>query len=167
MSVAAFDPLRLLRTLRDHAVEYVVIGGFAGRRWGSPTVTNDLDICHARDRRNLEALASALRALDAHLRGAPRDLHFLLDARSLANGDSFTFETNAGNLDCLGTPAGTTGYGELARGAVAVDLGESLLVRFVSLDDLIRMKSAAGRPKDRIEVEILRAVKEENERRGV
>jgi hypothetical protein len=32
------------------------------------------------------------------------------------------------------------------------------------LDDLIRMKRAAGRPKDRIEVEVLSAVSEERDR---
>jgi len=34
------------------------------------------------------------------------------------------------------------------------------------LDDLMAMKRAAGRPKDRIELEILGALREELDRRG-
>jgi hypothetical protein len=40
--------------------------------------------------------------------------------------------------------------------------GEKVLV--AAIEDLIRMKRAAGRPKDRIEVEILEAVLEEQDR---
>ena len=37
----AFDPLAILQTLDKHGVRFVVIGGIAGRLWGSTTVTND------------------------------------------------------------------------------------------------------------------------------
>jgi len=42
--------------------------------------------------------------------------------------------------------------------------GATVLV--AGLDDLIAMKRAAGRPKDRIELEILGALREEIDRRG-
>lgn len=157
---AAFDPLRLLRELNDAGVRYVVIGAFAGRLLGSPTMTRDLDVCYARDRPNLEALAEVLRALHARLRGVDEDLPFQLDARALAAGDSFTFMTDAGDLDILGTPQGTAGYDDLVRTAARTDL-DGLVVLVTSIDDLIRMKRAAGRPKDLIEVEVLAAVREE------
>lgn len=70
MSTAPFDPLRLLKTLQRHRVRFVVIGGIAGRLWGSTTVTNDLDICYGRDGANLDALASALRDLKVKRRSA-------------------------------------------------------------------------------------------------
>jgi predicted nucleotidyltransferase len=159
----AFDPLRLLRELNDAGVRYVVIGAFAGRLLGSPTLTRDLDICYARDRANLEALSGVLRALHARLRGVDEDLPFQLDARALAAGDSFTFVTIAGDLDILGTPQGTTGYDDLVRTATKTDL-DGLVVLVSSIDDLIRMKRAAGRPKDLIEVEVLAAVRDELDR---
>jgi hypothetical protein len=158
-----FDPIRALKVLARHGVRFVIIGGYAGRFWGSNTITNDLDICYARDKKNFEALASALRELGARLRGAPSDVPFLLDAKTLEAGDHFTFETNAGNLDCLGTPQGSQGYLDLIQGATAMDL-EGIRVSVLALEDLIRLKRAAGRPKDRVELEILGALREEIEK---
>lgn len=112
-----FDPRPPLRVLRGHDVRFVIIGGIAGVLLGSPSLTFDLDICYARDRTNLEALAAALVELQATLRGAPSSAPFLLDAKTLQMGDSFTFDTINGSLDCLGTPAGTSGYADLARNA--------------------------------------------------
>ena len=157
---AAFDPLRALEVLHRHGVRFVIIGAFAGRLLGSPSLTRDLDICYARDRANLEALASALLELHARLRGVSEEVPFRLDAKTLANGDSFTFVTDAGDLDVLGTPSGTTGYDELARTADEVDLG-GMHIKTASIDSLIRMKRAAGRPKDLIEVEVLGALRDE------
>jgi hypothetical protein len=160
----AYDPLAALRALRDHHVRFVVIGGLAARLWGSPTMTNDTDICYARDQQNLERLADALHELGARLRGAPDDVPFLLDARTLANGQNLTFQTVHGPLDVLGMPAGVDGFDELHRNAAEFDLGDGLVVAVCDLDDLIRMKRAAGRRKDRIELEVLTAVREERER---
>ena len=89
---------------------------------------------------------------------------FILDARTLRAGDTFTFVTNAGDFDIIGTPAGTSGYEELARNAEPMDL-DGMQVQVVAIEDLIRMKRAAGRPKDRIELEVLGALREEIERR--
>lgn len=157
---SSFDPLRLLQVLERHGVRFVVVGGIAGRLLGSPTVTRDLDICYARDRPNLTALAAALAELHAQLRGVDEGLPFHPDVRTLQAGDSFTFQTDAGDLDILGTPAGTDGYSDLARTADHTDVGK-FEVLVASVDDLIRMKLAAGRPKDLIEVEVLGALRDE------
>ena len=109
---------------------------------------------------NYEALASALADLEARLRAAPEDLPFVPDAPTLKAGDHFTFVTRAGNLDCLGTPGGSGGFEALRRTAREMDVG-GVVVPVGALPDLIAMKLAAGRPKDRIEVEILRALEEE------
>lgn len=160
---AAFDPLRVLRELNEAGVRYVVIGAFAGRLLGSPTMTRDLDICYGRDGGNVEALAGVLQGLHARLRGVDDHVPFQLDARSLAAGDSFTFVTDAGDLDILGTPDGTTGFNDLAKTAVETDL-DGLVVLVTSIDDLIRMKRAAGRPKDLIEIEVLGSLRDELDR---
>lgn len=159
----------LLATLERHGVRYIIIGGQAGRIWGSPSITEDFDAAYARDDDNLERTAAALRDLEARLRvpgDDDVDLPFQLDAEALKKGFNFTFRTRAGDLDLLGLPAGVNGYEELEPNAVSMQLGgHTVLV--ADLDDLIRMKIAAGRPKDRIEVEILAAVRDERDRRGM
>jgi hypothetical protein len=154
------DAPGILEALDAAGVRYIVIGGVAAVIQGSPSLTGDLDICYARDRTNLEALATVLTGLGAQLRGADPGLAFRLDARTLAAGDSFTFVTKLGDFDVLGTPSGTQGYDDLVRSAETLHVGgRSVLV--ASVDDLIRMKRAAGRPKDLVEVEILGALREE------
>ena len=160
MSEPPFDPLRTLGTLIDHRVRFVLIGGYAGALRGSPVITGDVDICYARDDENLQRLAAALQALRSRLRGTPPDVPFQLDAATLRVGDHFTFTTTAGSLDCIGTPAGTEGFADLDASATDEDL-DGLVVRVASLDDLIRMKRAAGRPADLIAVEWLSALRDE------
>lgn len=158
--VPPFDPLAVLRVLDAAGVEFVLIGGVAARLYGSPTLTRDVDICFSRDRANVERLAAVLRELHARLRGVEDDVPFILDARTLLAGANFTFTTDAGDVDVLAEPAGVSGYADLTASAQAVELGD-MTVMVAALDDLIRMKLAAGRPKDRVEVEILAAIREE------
>jgi hypothetical protein len=158
----AWDPLRALRTLDRHGVRFVVIGGLAARLHGSPSVTNDTDICYERSRRNLERLAKALRSLRATLRDVDEDVAFRLDAATLEAGDHFTFATIAGSLDCSGRPGGAEDFQGLWSRSSTVDL-EGLSTRVASIDDLIEMKRAVGRPKDLIEVEVLGALRDEVE----
>ena len=162
VSEPPFDPMAGLRVLVEQGVRFVLIGGYAAALRGSPMLTGDVDLCYARDRENLERLAAALSRLGARLRGVPADVPFQLDARTLAAGDHFTFATDAGPIDCLGAPAGTDGFADLSASATDEDL-EGLIVAVASLDDLIRMKRAAGRPQDRIAVEWLTALSDELE----
>ncbi len=164
--MSPYDPFAALRVLQDHGVRFVVIGGFAGRLLGSPTITNDTDVCYDRAPDNLERLAAALNDLGARLRGVDDDVPFILDAKTLERGENFTFHTTAGALDVMGMPAGTRGFHELVANAVELDLGDGLIVSVSCIDDLIRMKRAAGRAKDRIELEVLAAVCEERQLMG-
>lgn len=155
-----FDPVRGLRVLDEHGVRFVVIGGVAGTLHGSPSITQDLDICYDRRADNLERLAAALVGINARLRGAPPDVPILLDAQTLARGDSFTFDTDVGPLDILGTPWGSVGFDALAANAQRFEL-DGLTVLVASLDDLMAMKRASGRTKDLVELENLGALRDE------
>lgn len=159
-----FDPLGALARLVEHGVRFVLIGGLAARLRGSPTVTDDLDICHSKEAPNLAALADALATMGARLRGA-EDVEVPLDVRFLAAGENFTFSTEFGALDCMAQPAGVGGYEELIQDTDTVDLG-NVTIEIASLDSLMAMKRAAGRPKDLIELEVLGALKQEIEQRN-
>jgi hypothetical protein len=160
VSTAEFDPAPIFRALVEHGVDFVVLGGIAGLAHGSRYPTNDTDVAYERGRENLERLAAALRALGATLRGAPSDLPFVLDATSLANGANFTFDTTLGPLDILGDPAGAPKYDVLQADAVEATLF-GVGVRVASLDHLIAMKEAAGRPKDLLAASEYRVISDE------
>ncbi len=162
------DPNQLdaLETLTVRRVRFVVIGGVAATAWGAPIVTYDTDVCYARDERNLRRMVLALKDLNAKLRGAPEDVPFILDAKTLKMGGSSTFETDAGALDILAFPSGAPGgYEELAPAATRMNFG-GFEVKVAALEDVIRMKRHAGRPKDLAVVEELGALRDEIDARA-
>jgi hypothetical protein len=161
LSEPEFDPLLDLRVLVRQGVRFVVIGGYAASLRGSPVITGDLDICYARDRENLERLASALRELGAQLRGpgVPTDLPLQLDPETFELGDRFTFLTRGGKLDIMQEPSGTRGFDDLDAAADTVDV-EGFQFRIAALDDLIAMKEAARRSKDIVHLEWLRSMRD-------
>ncbi len=140
----ALDPERILRQLNSAGVEYVLIGGFAVVIHGYERLTGDLDICYARSRENVTRLVGVLRLLRAWPREWPEGVPFVLDAQTILNGDSFTFSTEAGDFDLVGTPDGSCGYADLLAGSETYDLADALLVHVIGLDDLIRLKHASG-----------------------
>lgn len=155
-----FDPNPVLERFAQAEIDFVVIGGVAGGIHGSSFGTYDVDLAYSREPENLEKVAELLRSLDAKLRGAPAGLPFLLDAATLKAGAKFTFTTSLGAIDLLGDPAGAPPYERLRAAATVIDVrGHD--VRVASLDHLIAMKEAAGRPKDRQQATEYRTISDE------
>ena len=132
---------------------------------GSPVITQDLDICHDLDRANLERLAEVLAGLAAMRRNMPDGVATPLDVRALSAGDVFTLRTRFGDLDLLAHPDPGLDYQALRARATRLEF-EGSMVWMASLEDLVAMKRAAGRPKDRLMLEHLGALREELDRRG-
>jgi hypothetical protein len=161
-----FRPDEILRRLVDAEVKFVLVGGLAAQAHGSTSLTNDLDICYARDPENLRALSGVLDDIAAIRRGLPPDTPPMppLDPRTLRAGGLFTLATRFGDFDLLADPDPGLDYATLIVGAVpAITAGVRVMA--AGLDDLMAMKRAAGRPKDRVELEILGALREELDRR--
>jgi hypothetical protein len=149
-----FRPTVLIGALVQAAVDFVVIGGVAVVVQASPRFTRDLDISYATDTPNLERLGTLLVSLDAKLRGLEEDLPFTADARTLRHSEIPTLTTRDGDLDLLAHPPGSPGYAALRRHADVIELDGSS-VRVASLEHLIEMKRASGRPQDEIDIESL------------
>ncbi len=137
----------IARVFKLHSVEYLVIGGQAEFLFGGNRPTFDVDLCYRRTAENFARLAAALRGLNPTLRGAPPDLPFQLDARSIALGSNFTFRTSVGDLDLLGHVEPLGDYDTLLRNAEKYQLGD-LSVQTIGLDDLIQVKAHIRRQKD-------------------
>jgi hypothetical protein len=149
------DAYRLIAALAGHEVEYVVIGGVALQAHGHVRTTLDLDVIAAWTPENMRRLAGALRELDAKLRGIDADMLGLDlgDPDTLYDGGNFLMQTRHGDLDVFAvdqTPGAPARFEDLRARAITVEIrGVSLLIAHP--DDLIRMKSAASRFRDRPE----------------
>jgi predicted nucleotidyltransferase len=148
----------LLRALHESGVDFVVVGGIAAIAHGSAQFTRDLDIAYATDEANLDRLGRALVALEATLRGVTDDVPFVPDGRTLRRTRLLTLDTREGPLDVLAEPDASGGYAHLRENSVEA-IVQGIAIRIAGLDDLIAMKKAAGRPKDRVYVEELEAIR--------
>ncbi|MGH3023899.1 MAG: hypothetical protein ACRDNI_09610 [Gaiellaceae bacterium] len=150
----------MLRVLRRHELEYIVIGGIGARIWGSPRNTDDLDICPSLTRTNKKRLAAALTELDAAFRPPGLEEGYAppggWDERSFEAIVSLALTTELGWLDVWFVPDGTEGYDDLIRTASQVQLEDGLIVGVADLEDIIRSKTAAGRNKDLAALDHLR-----------
>jgi hypothetical protein len=141
----SFDPYALLQALERQRVTYIIVGGLGRVLHGSDELTDGLDIVPSTRGENLRRLGLALE--DLHARqpdGTAPELE-----RDLSGQPLLELRTDAGELKIVPEPAGTRGYDDLRRRAVAEPLGRGLRPSVASLDDHARMLAALGRDQDR------------------
>jgi hypothetical protein len=167
VTAPSFRPEDLFRLLAKHGVDYVLIGGLAAVLRGSPLRTSDMDVCPKRSADNLTRLAGALREAGARIRtaGAPDGLPFACDEKFLAGVALLNLTTAFGDLDISFQPAGTEGFEDLEKGAERFDL-QGVVAPVAALEDIIRSKEAANRPKDIASLPTLRTLLAETRRRA-
>ncbi len=139
------DAAAIFRVLAAHQVDYVVIGGLAVQAHGHPRTTQDLDLVPEPTRDNRRRLLAALTELGARPVGAhaPSPL-------SVPETGVLELDTDAGGIDVYAAPKGAAPFAELRGRALVVEL--DVPVPVASLDDLIAMKRASGRPIDRSDI---------------
>ena len=166
MSASRPQPLRiweLLAALVDGGVELLVIGGVAVGVHGFERATKDIDIVPSPDAGNIERLFAVLEGLG----GEPIELQELhakelpvaLSAAGLAQGGNWFLATRLGRVDVMqfidGILEGIDDYRALDSRALPLDTPVGT-VRFAGYEDLLRMKYAAGRDQDLVDVRALR-----------
>lgn len=157
------DLRKLLGALSDGGVRFILIGGLAARAHGSARFTQDVDVSYARDDENLRRVVRSLAPFEPYLRGAPPGLPFAWSEATLSTGLNFTLTTTVGDIDLLGEIVGGGRFDDLLPHSITVKVfgHETLLL---DLPWLIRVKRAAGRPKDLEVIAELEALEEERER---
>jgi predicted nucleotidyltransferase len=153
----------ILQALVQHDVEFILIGGAAAIALGTARLTFDVDVVYRRTEDNVERLIKALKDHQPYMRGAPPGLPFEWRKETILSGLNFTLTTDLGGIDVLGEVAGGGKYEELSSHAIEVEaFGVKCLC--VDLETLIRLKRAAGRPKDLEAIAELEALLEEREK---
>jgi len=154
--------LEILNRLHDSGGEFVVVGGVAAALHGGSRVTFDLDLVPSLEPGAWAAMVDLLWSLGARPR-IPEPLERVRDAEQVRR---WRVEKNMLALN-FRTPDGTTevdllvsesdGVAGLKARAARINLHDrSFFV--ASVDDLIAMKSKAGRPQDLLDIEELRAI---------
>jgi hypothetical protein len=143
----------------------VVVGGIAVQAHGYIRGTGDVDIVPRTSLLNLSRLSEVLVDLEAEVVRATAPVN-VTDPQLLKRAPLVPLVTRSGRLDLIniehvaGAPAS---FDELRGRALVVTL-DGFDVAIAGLDDLVRMKRAAGRPQDLTDIGALTRDDEELER---
>jgi predicted nucleotidyltransferase len=156
-------PLRLrvlLERLREAEVDFILVGGLAVNAWGYLRATRDVDLVPDPAPENLARLDALLVELGGRVEVGERLLESSAIRTFLRTGDRTLVLTDLGRIDVLQGLPQVPSFAALDGGASEVDL-DGLVVKVCSLDDLLEMKRASDRPRDREDLETLEAAREE------
>lgn len=149
---------RFLRALKRHGVEFVLVGGHAVYFYGYTRLTEDVDLVWLRTDESEKKLLAALTEIDARYIGKEIDpatrieRDYPVSLAFIRSTHMMLLVTRFGFLDIFDYVPGHLDEDptQLFKSSV-----ESDGLRYVSLDWLRRMKQAAGRTKDRLDLDEL------------
>jgi len=156
-----FEFRKILKTLVEQDVDFILVGGLAGVLQGAPVNTKDVNILYSLAPPNPERLLGALVKLGAKFRGDPRNL-----APNLSHLNSKGHKllaTSFGDLDCLGTIEDATTYEDILPDVDEMILDDATIL-VISLPRLIEVKKKLTRPKDQVALVQLEATLDERSR---
>jgi hypothetical protein len=155
----------LTKTLCQHEVGFVLIGGFAVTLHGYVRTTKDVDIVPNPEPANMSRLWDVLSTLKARppelAEFKPQELPVPFTREGFSNGGgNWVLYTTLGRVDVMPyveSADGEMSYDDLRENAVRVDLDEvGFPIWVASTADLIAMKEHANRDIDRIDLTALR-----------
>lgn len=144
------DTEKLLKSLKENKVDFVVIGATAFPVYGYARATLDIDIFVKAEMENIKRLKKALQNFGYDLSDVSHEdllKNKLLIRQYLVETDIHPFVK------------GVT-FEDIWRNKISANFGETN-VYFPCLEDMIRMKKAAGRPKDLEDLKYLRKIKKQ------
>ena len=146
---------KILQTLVTNKVDFIIIGEIACFVHGWKTITLKLEILCSNSKENLKKIVTALAHFTPRRRGFSKNSSFVWGEKILQNETNLMLETDIGSIDLLGEVAGIDSYEKVFANSLMLNSD----VRVLSLNDLIKVKKAAGRPIDLLvlpELEMLR-----------
>jgi hypothetical protein len=150
------DFKELLFALNEAHVRYLVVGGYAVSVHAEPRATKDLDIFVAADLQNSEAVYVALAKFGAPIEG--------LTAQDFTDPEGlFRMGTPPVMVDIMPRISGIE-FEDAWQRRVSIPIDDNLMASFISRDDLLVAKLAAGRAQDLIDAEALRQSQRQIER---
>jgi hypothetical protein len=138
----------LLAALLEAQARFLVVGAHAMAVHGVPRATGDLDVWIAPDADNAARVWAALSRF-----GAPLTALGFSEGDLTRPGQVFQIGLPPRRIDLLTAISGVD-FEEAWPGSVVHDVGP-LRVPFIGRDELVRNKRAAGRAKDRADLEAL------------
>jgi predicted nucleotidyltransferase len=148
------DTEKLLRLLKEHKVDFVIIGATAFPIHGYARSTLDIDIFMRPDKSNAEQVWHALKEFGYDVTDIT--IEDLLKKKILIR--QYAVETDIHPF------VKGINFEQIWKNKVKAKFGDTF-VYFASLDDLIKMKKAAGRAKDFEDLKILRNIKKLKQKR--
>ncbi len=140
----------ILLSLNEEGVDYILVGAYALAAHGYPRATMDIDIWVNPSPDNSATVLKALKRFGAPLINLVRE--------DLQKNDTiFQIGVAPRRIDII-TGASGLGFEEAAKNAIKTEL-DGIEVKILSLDDLIINKEASGRPKDLVDAEVLKSLK--------
>jgi predicted nucleotidyltransferase len=156
------QPLRLrllLERLREAEIDFVLVGGLAVNAWGYLRATRDIDLVPDPSAENLARLDTLLVELGGRVEVGERLLEPSAIRTFLRTGDRTLVLTDLGRIDVLQGLPQVPSFAALDEKASEVDI-DGLVVKVCAFDDLLAMKRASDRPRDRDDLEALEATRE-------
>lgn len=154
----SIDLLALIRVILAEDPDVILIGGLAMRMQGGGHVTDDVDFAFKRTRDTVHKKVKALAPYQPRPLNWPEGVPYVWDEQMLQGMTTAVMETKIGRVDFLAEPDGAPPFDQLQSRATRFDVDGKVL-RVASIDDLIAMKRAAGRPKDLAHIHELETIK--------
>jgi predicted nucleotidyltransferase len=145
-----------LRSLCQHDIEFIVVGGLAAVLNGAPVNTFDVDILFSRSPENIPRILRWAEEADAFFRIQP-ERRFRLNESYLNAGRHLNLLTRYGRIDLLGFIGEDLGFSQLLPQTAEMKIGGGARVRVLNLETIIAVKEALGGEKDLATLPILRS----------